>query len=72
MILFNARWLPQGRQSPGVFFGTMCKGKAQLLDDGRMMPNWSMCSNSLRATSNRSDDNLRLGRCTGGPVVVIW
>ena len=29
---------PNDRQSPGAFFGTISKGKFQLLDDGRIMP----------------------------------
>ena len=33
------------RQSPGVFLGTMWRGDAQLLEEGRMMPNSNMCSN---------------------------
>ena len=62
---------PQGLQSPAVFFGTMCKGEHQALEEGRMIPSWSMCSNSCLAARSWSGAR-RLERAeTGAPAVSI-
>ena len=50
----SARLSPQGHQSPGVFFGTMCKGEDKVLEEGQMIPNCSMCSNSCLAAWRQS------------------
>ena len=50
----------------------MCRGEDQALDEGRMIPSWSICSNSCLAARRRSGAR-RLGRAeAGGPVVSIW
>ena len=50
----------------------MWRGEDQALEEGRMMPSWSMCSNSLLAAERRSGAR-RLGRAeTGGPEVTMW
>ena len=38
VMSLSARKSSQGFQSPGVLLGTMCKGDAQLLEEGRIMP----------------------------------
>jgi len=50
------------RQSPAVFLGTVCRGDDQVLDEGRMIPSWSMCSSACLAAQSRSGarDGLRL------------
>ena len=66
---------PQGRQSPGVFLGTMCNGDAQQLEDGWIMPRANNHSNSWQAILSRSGGSLRRRgargnwRTIGGDVV---
>ena len=43
-----------------------------MLEEGRIIPNSNMCSNSLRATWRRSGDKRRARAETSGPVVLIW
>ncbi len=61
-----------GRQSPGLFLGTKCNGLDQLLDEERMMPRASMCSNSCFATERQSGARRRGRAATGGPLVSMW
>ena len=53
-------------------FGIMCKGIAQMLSDGWMMPNCSMCSNSALAMASFSGPKWRGQAKVGSPVVLIW
>ena len=46
VALFSSQKSPHGRQSLGVFLGTMCGGEDELLDDGLTMPTSITCSNS--------------------------
>ncbi|KFD67382.1 LOW QUALITY PROTEIN: hypothetical protein M514_20418 [Trichuris suis] len=62
---------PQGRQVPGCFLGTICSGDAQLLLEGRMIPNRSIVSNSCLAARNFCGGNRRGRLKTGGPKVII-
>ena len=45
---------PQERQSPRYLVGTMCRGDAQLLDEGLVIPNSCICSKSLCVILSRS------------------
>ena len=49
----------------------MCKGEDQALEEGWMIPSWSMCSNSCLVVQSRSGA-MRLGQAeTVAPVVSI-
>ena len=52
-------------------FTTMQSGDDQLLDEGRMIPNSNICSNSCQAILSRSGASLRWHTLTGGPVMFI-
>ncbi len=54
-----------------TLLGTICKGEAQGLEEGLMIPSCNMCSNSRRATLRRSGASLRARAETGGPFVAI-
>ena len=71
VTLLRARKSPHGCQSPGVRLGVICIGDDQLLSEGRIIPNYSMWSNSCCAILNRSGTNLQFHAKMGGPVVVM-
>ncbi len=64
----RCRKSPHGLQSPD-FFGTMCRGDAQGLLEGRMMPMSNMCWNSFLLAHNRSGERRLVFMAMGGPVV---
>ena len=54
---------------PDYCSGTMCSGEDQALNEGRMIPSCSMCSNSCLATWRHSNVRRRGRAEAGGPVV---
>ena len=57
----------------GSFLGHHVKWRCPLLlEDGWIMPNSNMCSNSRRAIRRRSGERQRAREDTGGPVVLMW
>ena len=67
VALFNVWKSPQVRQSPAVFLGTMWRREAKLLDDGLIIPGYSICWNSCLAIFSHSRANHQGSVCTGGP-----
>ncbi len=64
--------IPTWSPIPRSLFGDHVEGEDQLLDEGRIMPDWSMSSNSWRATLSRSGVRRRAREEIGGPVVRMW
>ena len=55
-----------------VFLETIWSGEDQALDEGRTIPSFNICSNTILTTCRRSGARY-LGRAdTGGPVVWMW